>query len=107
MFTRTTDRIEVIDIDDVTFRQGMVERALGVGTIVIESSDRTHPRLVLAGIDNVSRPISIMRKVAVRSVRNRNKVELGTVQKLIPILPRRNFGRERGAPTEHPLPMGL
>lgn len=53
LFTRTTDRIEVIDIDDVTFRQGMVERALGVGTIVIESSDRTHPRLVLAGIDNV------------------------------------------------------
>ncbi|MFM7074180.1 MAG: PH domain-containing protein [Planctomycetota bacterium] len=53
LFTRTTDRIEVIDIDDVTFRQGVVERALGVGTIEIESSDRTHPRLVLAGIDNV------------------------------------------------------
>jgi membrane protein YdbS with pleckstrin-like domain len=53
LFTRTTDRIEVIDIDDVTFRQGMIERMLGVGTIQLDSSDRTHPRLVLAGIDNV------------------------------------------------------
>ena len=49
---RTTDRIEVIDIDDVTFQQGPVERLLGVGTIHITSSDRTHPELVLPGIEN-------------------------------------------------------
>ena len=32
--TRYTHRIELIDIDDVSFRQGLVERLLGVGTIV-------------------------------------------------------------------------
>jgi membrane protein YdbS with pleckstrin-like domain len=52
---RTTDRIEVIDIDDVTFEQGLVERMVGVGTIRISSSDRTHPELVLLGIDDVQR----------------------------------------------------
>jgi hypothetical protein len=51
---RVTDRIEVIDIDDITFEQGVVERIVGVGTIKVVSSDRTHPELMLYGIENVS-----------------------------------------------------
>jgi len=50
---RVTDRIEVIDIDDVTFEQRLLERLVGVGTIRISSSDKTHPELSLPGIDNV------------------------------------------------------
>lgn len=52
---RVTDRIEVIDIDDVTYEQGIVQRMLGVGTIRLSSSDRTHPELVLKGIDQVDK----------------------------------------------------
>jgi uncharacterized membrane protein YdbT with pleckstrin-like domain len=52
---QTTDRIEVIDMDDVTYVQGIVERMLSVGTIQITSSDRSHPRLDLQGIDDVQR----------------------------------------------------
>jgi uncharacterized membrane protein YdbT with pleckstrin-like domain len=52
---RVTDRIEVIDIDDVRYEQGIVQRMLGVGTIRISSSDRSHPELVLSGIDEVAR----------------------------------------------------
>ncbi len=50
---RATDRIEVIDIDDVTYTQGLVQRMVGVGSICISSSDSTHPKLVLLGIDDV------------------------------------------------------
>ncbi len=50
---RVTDRIEVIDMDDITFEQGVIERLVGVGTIKIASSDRTHPELMLYGIENV------------------------------------------------------
>jgi uncharacterized membrane protein YdbT with pleckstrin-like domain len=50
---RITDRIEVIDIDDVTVEQGFVERMLGVGTLRITSSDRTDPELRLPAIDDV------------------------------------------------------
>jgi membrane protein YdbS with pleckstrin-like domain len=50
---RTTDRIEVIDIDDIAFEQRLLERLVGVGTIRVSSSDRTHPELLLRGIDNV------------------------------------------------------
>ncbi|MEQ8847245.1 PH domain-containing protein [Botrimarina sp.] len=50
---RTVDRVELIDVDDVTYRQGPVERLFSVGTIVVNSSDRTTPELHLPGIDNV------------------------------------------------------
>ena len=50
---RQTDRIEVIDIDDVSYSQGIIQRMLGVGTIRLTGSDRTHPELVLQGIDKV------------------------------------------------------
>lgn len=50
---RVTDRIEVIDMDDITFEQTLLERFVGVGTIRVTSSDRTHPELLLQGIENV------------------------------------------------------
>lgn len=53
LLKRITDRIEVIDIDDVQVEQGVVERMIRVGTIVVTSSDRTHPKLSLAGIEDV------------------------------------------------------
>lgn len=55
LLSRRTDRIEVIDIDDVSVRQGPVQRVLGVGTIEITSSDRTHPLLKMNGIDEVKK----------------------------------------------------
>ena len=50
---RVTDRIEVIDMDDITLEQKFLERLVGVGTIRIGSTDRTHPELMLVGIENV------------------------------------------------------
>ena len=50
---RTSDRLEVIDIDDVTFSQGLIQRIMNVGNIRISSSDTTHPELLLIGIENV------------------------------------------------------
>ncbi|MBN2578881.1 MAG: PH domain-containing protein [Pirellulales bacterium] len=52
---RTTDRIEVLDMDDIAFEQNLIDRLVGVGTIRINSSDRSHPLLVLRGIDDVRR----------------------------------------------------
>ena len=49
----TTDLIEVIDMDDITYRQTLIDRMMGVGTIRIASSDRSHPELFLPGIENV------------------------------------------------------
>lgn len=50
VLSRRTDRIEVIDIDDVTCSQGPIQRLFGIGTIVLTGSDRTHPTLSMIGI---------------------------------------------------------
>ena len=55
-----TDRIEVIDIDDVQFTQGFVERMFGVGTIRLLSSDTSDPTLVLKGIGDVQRVANLI-----------------------------------------------
>jgi membrane protein YdbS with pleckstrin-like domain len=60
LLSRTTDRIEVIDIDDVTCSQGPVERMLGVGSIRVTSSDRTDPELWIRGIDDVQQVAQMM-----------------------------------------------
>lgn len=52
LLSRTRDRIEVIDIDDVTLRQGLIERMFNVGTIHVQSSDMTHGNLAMAGIED-------------------------------------------------------
>jgi hypothetical protein len=52
LLRRVTHRIEVIDMDDVSVTQNLVERFTGTGTIRITSSDRSHPEFCLRGIDN-------------------------------------------------------
>jgi uncharacterized membrane protein YdbT with pleckstrin-like domain len=51
---RVTNRIEVLDMDDIAFEQGLVERMMGVGTVRIHSSDVSHAELFLRGIENVA-----------------------------------------------------
>ena len=55
LFKRVINRIEVIDIDDVTVEQGFIERMFGVGTIKLLSSDTSDPTLHLRGIDDAKR----------------------------------------------------
>jgi hypothetical protein len=52
---RVNNRIEVLDMDDITFEQSLFERLAGVGTIRIMSHDRSDPELVLRGIEDVPR----------------------------------------------------
>jgi membrane protein YdbS with pleckstrin-like domain len=78
LLRRVTDRIEVIDMDDISFSQGPVERMLNVGTVTITSSDRTHPEIVLPGIENV-RDVSTLMDDARRNERRRRGLHIETV----------------------------
>ena len=46
------EEVELFRVKDVTLNQGFVQRLLGVGTVVVLSTDDTAPRLELAGISN-------------------------------------------------------
>ena len=75
ILVRSTDRIEVIDMEDVTFFQGIVQRMLGVGTIKITSQDRTHPEISLVGIDEVER-IALLLDDTRRKERRRRGIQM-------------------------------
>lgn len=51
-FVHQTDRIDLIEIEDVVMRQNLVDRMVGVGSIKIMSTDASHPELWLHGIEN-------------------------------------------------------
>jgi uncharacterized membrane protein YdbT with pleckstrin-like domain len=53
VLTRVTDRIELIEIHDVIYTQGLFDRLVNVGRIRIASNDRTHPEFFLTGVENV------------------------------------------------------
>jgi uncharacterized membrane protein YdbT with pleckstrin-like domain len=74
---RVTDRIEVIDISDVTFEQTLFDRMFNVGTLRIVSSDRSHPELRLVGIENV-REVAHMMDAARRKERLRRGLHIDT-----------------------------
>jgi membrane protein YdbS with pleckstrin-like domain len=75
---RTTNRVEMIDADDVTVQQSIFDRIMNVGTVRIESSDRTHPELYLIGIDA---PLEVAEKIdaARRRERTRRGVHIEAV----------------------------
>lgn len=78
VLARTSDRIEVIDIDDVTFTQGLIERFVNVGTIKIDSSDRSHPVLLMPGIDDVQKVADTIDAVR-RAERRRRGVHIEAI----------------------------
>jgi membrane protein YdbS with pleckstrin-like domain len=78
ILTRVTNRVEVIDIDDVQFTQNIVERFLGVGTIRILSSDLSDPKLVMIGIDDVKNVADTIDNVR-RDERRRRGLHIETV----------------------------
>ncbi len=78
ILVRRSDRIEVIDIDDVSYTQSIIQRMLGVGKIVITGSDRTDPELVLNGIDKVEEIASLMDDVR-REERRRRSLHIEAI----------------------------
>ena len=78
ILARVTNRVEVIDIDDVQFSQNLVERFLGVGTIRILSTDISDPKLVMLGIDDVKNVADTIDKVR-RDERRRRGLHIETV----------------------------
>jgi membrane protein YdbS with pleckstrin-like domain len=78
ILVQSTNRIELIDVDDVMYKQGPIQILLNVGNITVKSSDDSHPVLVLKGIANV-RKIADLIDDARRDERRRRGVFVESV----------------------------
>ena len=50
LIAKNLEEVELFRVKDVTLRQGVLDRLLGVGTVTVLSTDDTAPELELAGI---------------------------------------------------------
>jgi len=50
LVSRTLAEVDLRSVEDLVFRQGPVERLLGIGRVGVVSSDRNTPRLQLVGV---------------------------------------------------------
>jgi len=70
ILSRVMDQIELVRVDDVRLRQGLIDRIVNTGDVEIISSDPTHENLWL---DSIAEPMDVMEKLRanVRASRSR------------------------------------
>jgi membrane protein YdbS with pleckstrin-like domain len=77
LLRRVTDRIEVIDINDMKYEQTLFERMFDVGSITISSTDHSLPQVTLEGIEHVQEVANLIDQ-ARRAERNRRGLYIET-----------------------------
>lgn len=80
VFSKRIDTLELWHVDDVSFKQSLLDRIFNVGDITVLSDDQTNPRLELYGLPN-PRPLFETLKQRVISVkRQRGVIKMDTGQ---------------------------
>ena len=76
LVAKKLEEVELFRVKDVTLRQGFLQRLLGVGSVVVLSTDDTAPRLELAGIRQPLEAKETIRN-AFRAARQREGLRMG------------------------------
>ena len=79
ILTKRIDTLELWHVDDISFRQGIVDRIFNAGCIVVMSDDKTTPRLDLHGVPDPRAVFEALknRVIAVKRQRGVIKVDAG------------------------------
>ena len=74
IFRRIKDVLEVIDIDDIKLERTLWDKIVngGVGTVILKSTDSSHPELILSGLEEPERVFE-----SIDEVRRKQRVERG------------------------------
>ena len=64
ILSRTLNNLDIRTVDDTKFRQSIIGRLLGFGTVVVISKDRTNPVLELPGVKEPRRIQELIRATA-------------------------------------------
>jgi hypothetical protein len=62
LLSRNVENFELIRIQDIDFKQGLNERILGIGDIVIRGHDPSDPQIVLRNVPKPEEVYEILRK---------------------------------------------
>ena len=53
VFNRSQDQLEIVRIRDLSTYRPFIQRLVGLGTLNLDTVDRTHPTLIIPGLYNV------------------------------------------------------
>lgn len=76
LLTRQIDSLELWYVDHINFRQGLLERIIGVGTIELSTDDERMPRLVMRSIPGGMQVFEHLKTSALAAKRQRGLIEL-------------------------------
>lgn len=72
------DTLELWHVDDISFEQGLVDRMMNVGSIIVVSDDKTTPRLELQGIPDPRRIFEALKNRVIAVKRQRGVIKMDT-----------------------------
>jgi uncharacterized membrane protein YdbT with pleckstrin-like domain len=75
LLTRQIDSLELWYVDHINFRQSILERMLGVGTIELTTDDERMPHLVMRSIPNGLQVFEHLKTSALAAKRQRGLIE--------------------------------
>lgn len=70
------DTLELWHVDDISFEQGILDRIMNVGSIIVLSGDRTTPRLELHGVPNPRAIFDALRQRVIQVKRQRGVIKM-------------------------------
>lgn len=74
------DTLELWHVDDIRFEQGLIDRMMNVGCIIVMSNDKTTPRLDLHGVPKPREIFNALKEriIAVKRQRGVIKMDVGS-----------------------------
>ena len=76
VFSKRIDTLELWHIEDITFRQSLVDRMLGIGTITVMSHDETTPILPLRDLPGARSVFDALKQRIIAVKRQRGVIKL-------------------------------
>jgi len=73
ILSRSTEEVELTRVRDVSYEQGLAQRALGIGTITVVGTDATSPVVVIHDVEDPEAVKELIRQ-AVQEQRRRYRV---------------------------------
>jgi uncharacterized membrane protein YdbT with pleckstrin-like domain len=78
IFFRRTNNLEIYRVKDITIEEPLLLRIFGLGNIIIDTSDRSTPNIVIDGVAKVGAVLEVIRLCTEKERRKRGARELDT-----------------------------
>lgn len=74
LFNKKSDNLDLFRIKDLTLRRSLLDRMLGLGTVTVQTSDASHPTLVLPSIRGSRQAYDLLKQKSLEADRRQRVI---------------------------------